>query len=71
VKITKKVTGYTIRLSDSEMALLEIMVSMAEADQKEVWSRANTYERKSYSRRCGPKGRGKPFLRVDLDKRKW
>ena len=67
MKVTKKKNGYTIRLSDSEMELLRIMVSMAERDQKEVWGRCDTAVRRSYSRRCGPKGYGWDLLRTDED----
>lgn len=71
MKITKKMNGYTLRMSDNEMYLLELMVEMAEVNQREVWDRSSTHMRKAYSRRCGPKGYGKPFLRVDQDNRKW
>lgn len=69
MKITKKLNGYTIRLSDSEMELLQIMVDVAESAPDVVWKKLSTGERRSYSRRCGPMGQGLPLLRVDTDRR--
>ena len=69
MKITKQKEGYKIRLGDSEMELLSIMVAMAETDQPEVWDRCSVIARRAYSRRCGPRGRGWKLLRVDVDRR--
>ena len=69
MKVTKKKNGYTIRLSDSEMELLQTMVDMAESAPDVVWKKLSTGARRSYSRRCGPMGQGLPLLRVDTDRR--
>lgn len=69
MKVTKKKNGYTIRLSDSEMELLQAMVERAESVPGRLWDMLNSGERRSYSRRCGPMGQGLPLLRVDTDRR--
>ena len=67
MKVSKQVHGYKIRLSDGEMDLLREMVAMAENVPDVLWRRLGTQARRSYSRRCGPKGQGLPLLRVDKD----
>ena len=68
MKVTKKKNGHTIRLSDSEMELLQVMVDMAESAPDVLWRKLNTGARRSYSRRCG-KALALPLLRVDTDRR--
>lgn len=59
--------GYKIRMSDGEMDLLREMVATAEQDKAGLWQRLKTQARRSYSRRCGPKGHGYELLRIDAD----
>lgn len=59
--------GYKIRMSDGEMDLLRKMVEIAEMDKRALWEVLPTQARRSYSRRCGPKGHGYELLRIDAD----
>lgn len=67
MKITKMMHGYKVRMSDGEMDLLRKMVEIAEMDKRALWAVLPTQARRSYSRRCGPKGHGYELLRIDAD----